>query len=402
MPTPIERDAQLVLSALASEARDDRRRSYVEAQELQRRTGLRPANLNDTAEILVETGLIEWLQALGSAPFRFIEATITPRGRYELERMVGGGADEDSVGAVRPPSPVGSPFGFTDHDWKAVEARKARGSTLSIVAGYQFKSSHYDSCSLVDNLESMFRNAVSRYSRNPDALPIDLEFKPLAAGYGEHLFNEIARDIIAADIGVFETSDLNPNVMLEMGVALTWGVSVLPIKVKGRPKPPSDISGQTWADYTDSAATFDDPGHESKLVNMIERAAGKRNLRVLGETQRTHAQHQGSIQRVVDRYLDLVERVQSSGPKGMIRAGVLTLTSDADVRKACETIQHHGVGNPIAARYLARLQDADLRHFFKLFNDRLSSSPSPVTERDLLDLIDRALADTVGKPYQHS
>lgn len=101
-------------------------------------------------------------------------------------------------------------------------------------------------------------------------------FQPLAAGYGEHLFNEIARDIISADIGVFETSDLNPNVMLEMGVALTWGVRVLPIKVQGKDRPPSDISGQTWADYLDSGSTFVDPEHETKLVRMIERAIRKK------------------------------------------------------------------------------------------------------------------------------
>jgi hypothetical protein len=64
----------------------------------------------------------------------------------------------------------------------------------------------------------------------PGAIPLHLVFRALAAGYGEHLFNQIARDIIAADIAVFETSDLNPTVMLEMGVALTWGVRVLPIK----------------------------------------------------------------------------------------------------------------------------------------------------------------------------
>lgn len=42
-------------------------------------------------------------------------------------------------------------------------------------------------------------------------------------------FNEIARDVISADIAVFETSDQNSNVMIEMGVALTWGRRVLPI-----------------------------------------------------------------------------------------------------------------------------------------------------------------------------
>jgi hypothetical protein len=88
---------------------------------------------------------------------------------------------------------------------------------------------------------------------------------------GEHLFNKIARDIVSADIAVFETSDSNVNVALEMDVALTWVFSVLPIKKKGRPNPPSDISGQTWADYTDNASSFEDLDHESKLVQMIAR-----------------------------------------------------------------------------------------------------------------------------------
>src|SRR2546425_1188080 len=92
----------------------------------------------------------------------------------------------------------------------------------------------------------------SRTQGEQGALPGATLFEPLAAGYGEHLFNEIARDVISADIAVFDTSDLNPNVMIEMGVALTWGVRVLLIKEKNCPKPPSDISGQTWADYEEN------------------------------------------------------------------------------------------------------------------------------------------------------
>ncbi len=101
-------------------------------------------------------------------------------------------------------------------------------------------------------------------------------FQSLAAGYGEHLFNEIARNIISADIAVFDTSDLNPNVMLEIGVALTWGVRVLPIKEEKCQKPPSDISGQTWADYRKSGGEFVDPDHKNKLCRMVERAARKK------------------------------------------------------------------------------------------------------------------------------
>ena len=64
------------------------------------------------------------------------------------------------------------------------------------------------------HVEDMFLKAVNDYDNEPGSLPIRLNFQALAAGYGEHLFNKIARDIIGADIAVFETFNLNPNVML--------------------------------------------------------------------------------------------------------------------------------------------------------------------------------------------
>lgn len=131
---------------------------------------------------------------------------------------------------------------------------------------------------LIENVNAMLETAVAAYNKKPETIKVILRFTPLAAGYGEHLFNEIARDIIGSDIAVFDTSDLNPNVMLEMGVALTWGVRVLPIRNSNCPKPPSDISGQTWAEYEagTSAGRFPDNEHLTKLVRMVERAAKKK------------------------------------------------------------------------------------------------------------------------------
>ena len=181
-----------------------------------------------------------------------------------------------------PPSPAGSPYGFTDEDWEVVSRHKARADRLYVVLGHQFESTTYDAAGLKKNVMAMLDAAVQLYNneRRHGAAPITLKFKVLAAGYGEHLFNQIARDIIGADIAVFETSDLNANVMLEMGVALTWGVRVLPIKLEGKPKPPSDISGQTWADYHSNGDSFIDPDHEEKLVAMIERAVRKKGRAV--------------------------------------------------------------------------------------------------------------------------
>jgi hypothetical protein len=177
---------------------------------------------------------------------------------------------------MRQPQPVGSPYGFTEEDWEFLEIERRRTDRVKIVLGLQYESEAYNRSQLIENLRTSLQVAVDMYNREPGHTSIVLDFKPLTAGYGEHLFNGIARDIISSDISVFETSDLNPNVMIEMGVAMTWGTRVLPIKAEGRAKPPSDISGQTWADYRNNAAEFVDPEHTQKLVRMIDRAMRKK------------------------------------------------------------------------------------------------------------------------------
>jgi len=260
-----------------------------EGADLQKATDLPPHDINDAIALLQRSGYVEWRQYLGTAPYNFGHVWITPVGRYEVERASSILAEPlpltasttDPKAAVRgqvslPPTPIGSPYGFHDEDWETIAERKARSDQLIVVMGYQFTSSFYDTTLLQQNIEGGLRRAVEQYNRQPGALPAVLDFRPLAAGYGEHLFNEIARDIIASDIAVFETSDMNPNVMVELGVALTWGIRVLPIKLQSQPKPPSDISGQTWADYEENAARFIDPDHESKLVRMVDRAMRKK------------------------------------------------------------------------------------------------------------------------------
>jgi len=251
---------------------------------------LPPHEINDAIALLERSGYVEWRQYLGTAPFNFGHVWITPIGRYEAERVSGLLAEPlsinrdaalTSVGPERstltlPPTPIGSPYGFHDEDWELIADYKGRADRLNVVMGYQFSSGHYDSVRLQAHIAAGFERAVETYNKQPGALPTTLAFRPLAAGYGEHLFNEIARDIIASDIAVFDTSDLNPNVMLELGVALTWGVRVLPIKLHSQPKPPSDISGQTWADYEESGARFFDTGHDDKLVRMVDRAMRKK------------------------------------------------------------------------------------------------------------------------------
>lgn len=276
----------LVLGHLHSADRDEMGDAWLDGPELCEASGFEPAEINDAVSVLVDYGYAEWIRAMGTAPYVFARVQLTAPGRYEYERLkaeeeksasgVSEGAKAES-GVVAPPIPLGSPYGFHDEDWEIIAERKATGGELRIVFGHQFKSEHFEAPILVKSVREMFVAAVSSYNELPNAITAKLAFQPLAAGYGEHLFNEIAREIISADIAVFETSDANPNVMIEMGVALTWGVRVLPIKRAGRPKPPSDISGQTWADYEANGKVFSDPEHESKLLRMVERSVRKKS-----------------------------------------------------------------------------------------------------------------------------
>jgi hypothetical protein len=174
------------------------------------------------------------------------------------------------------PIPVGSPYGFTQEDMDIVAERIMKDDELRVVLGVQFQSMHYNTEMLKNNLEAKFQKAVNEYNKKANIYKVTLTFQSLSAGYGEHLFNEIVRDIISADIAVFEASDLNPNVMIEIGVALTWGVLVFPIKEERCSKLPSDISGQTWSEYRHNAAEFLDPNQSNKLLEMIDRAARKK------------------------------------------------------------------------------------------------------------------------------
>lgn len=243
-------------------------------------TKLTPEQINDAVEVLESNGYVDLLKVLGTAPYRFGYVAITPHGRFALERAL---ADEKSSSETvttisRAPEPIGSPYGFQDGDWEYITGERDNTGKLKVVLGYQFESEHYNSHLLADNLKATIQIAVQDYNADPKSIEISLDFIRLGAGFGEHVFNEIARDIISADIAIFDTSNLNPNVMLEMGVALTWGVRVLPIRSSDCPPPPSDISGQTWATYSpkSNAKSFEDTEFQRKLLSMVKRAAQKK------------------------------------------------------------------------------------------------------------------------------
>lgn len=203
MANQIDQDGVAILSALARAPRD----TYVGGPELSQLTGLDPDRINDAVARLVDLGYAESIRTFGTAPYDFSEVTITSRGRYEHQGFSAhyGEISQGLLGTepvalvtlpARPPAPVGSPYGFTDEDWEMVARQKAETRTVYVVFGYQFRSEHYETEALKTNVSHTFAQAVERFNEANPRARISLDFKPLAAGYGEHLFNNIARNII--------------------------------------------------------------------------------------------------------------------------------------------------------------------------------------------------------------
>jgi hypothetical protein len=244
---------------------------------------LTPNEINNAVDYLDDRDLIERHNYLGTSPFNFGHIYLNSRGNYIYHELQNSFEKNNEIASSKivsnQPLAAGSPFGFTDLDWEYVQKELGKPHSLKIIFGYQFKSAHYDSEILKTNLKKHLEEVVAAYNAQSGVVQINLNFKPLAAGYGEHLFNQLARDIISADIAIFETSDMNPNVMLEMGVALTWGKRVLPIKVKECAIPPADISGQTYANYFNNGESFLFEGHTDAMLAMIERAIIKKRTK---------------------------------------------------------------------------------------------------------------------------
>jgi hypothetical protein len=272
----VEENAVKILTSLI-----EKNVKQAQGKQIEQIIGLSPEDINDAVDYLVVLGSVEVIRALGTEPYTFGAIMVNSRGKFLYHEMKKRTDEvekekEKKLLPERPVNPVGSPYGFTDDDWEYVSLRREDRSTLNVVFGLQYESEYYNTDQLINNIKNYFQKAVEMYNKKLSKEKITLQFEKLTAGYGEHLFNTIARSIIGSDIAVFEVSDQNPNVMIELGVALTWGVRVLPLREKKSPNPPTDISGQTWIEYEESGGKIIDEEFHKKLEKMIERAISKK------------------------------------------------------------------------------------------------------------------------------
>lgn len=166
-------------------------------------------------------------------------------------------------------------FTFDDLALAKIAQRKQAKSRLYIVFGYQFKSEFYDSDVLKKSIDARI-SKLQNLLADTASFEISMEFRPLKAGLGMHIMEEIITDIASADIAIFEVSDKNPNVFLEMGVALSHGVAIIPLKHKNSDAIPSDISGLVWVTYEENGNTILDDNFDYDLQTLISRVLKKK------------------------------------------------------------------------------------------------------------------------------
>jgi DNA-binding MarR family transcriptional regulator len=83
----IEGDILKVMGALGSARRNEIGEGRMNGDELRNVVLLSPAEINDAIEILEERGLVKVFKALGTAPFKFYQVTLTARGRLEIGKI---------------------------------------------------------------------------------------------------------------------------------------------------------------------------------------------------------------------------------------------------------------------------------------------------------------------------
>ena len=79
---PIEENAAKILMALVEKGIEE-----AEGEQIKQIVGLNPEEINDAVAYLKDLGAIEVHDWLGTAPYKFGSATVTPRGKYLYYEM---------------------------------------------------------------------------------------------------------------------------------------------------------------------------------------------------------------------------------------------------------------------------------------------------------------------------
>lgn len=134
---------------------------------------------------------------------------------------------------------------------------------LKVFVGYQIESEYHDTEDLKEAIFKAKEIVEENFSN------IDLEIKFGEFGAGKVLFNEVLSAIKDCEIAIFDISENNPNVLIEVGLAYGNNKQVILLKnesSKERFKVSSDISAFIYVPYKDKEAV---PETYSEIANSI-------------------------------------------------------------------------------------------------------------------------------------
>lgn len=141
-------------------------------------------------------------------------------------------------------------------------------------------------------LNSVADEVKKRAEKRPGEYALDIRINRLRGRHGSHLLDTLRErinrgDVFVMDIADAEVAGFNPNVMLELGMAIGIGKlearGLFVLKPKAL-KWPSDLLGFMYSEYDPQIATADNPGlvdtpgFRAALKSTIEEIARDRGM----------------------------------------------------------------------------------------------------------------------------
>jgi hypothetical protein len=153
-----------------------------------------------------------------------------------------------------------SPFlAFSAEDLQKIDQRYRSKRSVYARFGYQWKDAHGHaqkalSLALKKTLKGFFKDIRSSSSRQAE---YKLNYASLRAQAGKPVLHRIVLDILSADLLFFDLTYLNPNVLLEIGIAYATNENLFLLSdERSKSPPPSDLAGLTYCKYSVEKTSF--------------------------------------------------------------------------------------------------------------------------------------------------
>jgi hypothetical protein len=145
-----------------------------------------------------------------------------------------------------------SPFlAFKRDELEKLEQRQRSKKKLYVRFGYQWLddsggTKKHLSIALRNKLRLIFEDA----SKTENTNGYTLNYASLRGEAGKPLLHRIVFDILSADLLFFDVTEINANVMFELGIAYAANARLFLLRKNGAKKQlPSDLAGLTYSDY---------------------------------------------------------------------------------------------------------------------------------------------------------